>query len=283
MVTILDGNGIALKIWYAAPLVQIQAKPKMEDAEMVNKYAGLFARMFVNQLMVIQKEADALADGANRLLICWDTQTSKQLRKTIYPAYKANRHKDEDKNDPFALIAELKKKLKIVHPRYVVQSKQMEADDLIALWTTFQKGKTLIVSRDADLFQLVSKRVRVYDHGTGELWTRKEHPFSVPPEKWAQFKSVVGDSSDNWPGVKGIGPKRFEAYLRSENYGSDDMVKLGLQLVTLPSPLLTEKQVNKVRTKFESIMNDDSVPEWDAFCDYYDFDPSVKNGMRIVV
>ncbi len=133
------------------------------------------------------------------------------FRKEVYPEYKANRSAPPEELLPqFDRIEQLVGAMGL--PGY--RKSGIEADDLIAAlakrWLESDPGhRVVIVTGDKDLMQLVSDRVVVWDtmndrtFGPGEV-TEK---FGVGPERVRDYLALVGDSSDNVPGVGGIGPK----------------------------------------------------------------------------
>lgn len=129
------------------------------------------------------------------------------FRKEIYPDYKANRGAPPDDLVPqFELIHRCVESLgikKLAEPGF-------EADDLIAtLSRKFEDCEILIVTGDKDLMQLVNDRVKVLDtmknitYGPAEV----KEKLGVEPEQVTDYLGLIGDSSDNIPGVPGVGPK----------------------------------------------------------------------------
>ena len=131
------------------------------------------------------------------------------FRKKIYPAYKANRSEaPEDLKKQFEPIFELVDLLQMP----TICREGWEADDVIAsLSRQFAEEvkEIVIVSGDKDLTQLVNNTVSVYDSMKNIKLRREEvkNKFGVYPEQVAEYLSLTGDSSDNIPGAKGIGPK----------------------------------------------------------------------------
>ncbi len=144
----------------------------------------------------------------------------KNFRNDIYPEYKANRDETpEDLKPQFPLIREATKAFDIP----AIELEGYEADDLIAAYTrlaTEQDKKVVIVSSDKDLMQLVSENVRMLDPmkqkwiGSNEVMEK----FGVKPNRVVDVQALAGDSTDNIPGVPGIGIKTA-AQLINE-YGS---------------------------------------------------------------
>ena len=130
------------------------------------------------------------------------------FRKTLFPEYKAGRDKQpEDLSAQLPLIAELCEAFGVKQ----VEVPDFEADDVIAsLVATAPKGAEIcIVSTDKDLMQLVRPGVELLDSAKDRRIDAAavEERFGVPPEKLLDVRSLVGDPSDNIPGVKGIGEK----------------------------------------------------------------------------
>ncbi|MBS1964123.1 MAG: hypothetical protein JST04_18065, partial [Bdellovibrionales bacterium] len=133
------------------------------------------------------------------------------FRKEVYAEYKANRAEAPDDLVPqFARIEELVAKMNL----HSVRKSGIEADDLIGTFThrwlaENKKHEVVIVTGDKDLMQLVTGRVRVWDtmkdavYGPSEV----EAKFGVRPDQVRDYLALVGDSSDNIPGVPSIGPK----------------------------------------------------------------------------
>ena len=153
--------------------------------------------------------------------VIWDSPGHKR-RKELYADYKATR--DATPDDLRAQIPWIRR-IVDAYGLATVESEGEEADDVIATLTRAAEREGIeveILSTDRDLFQLVTPTVRVADtmrdkhYGPAEVETR----FGVPPEKLLDLRALVGDSSDNIPGVKGIGEKGAAELLRS--FGSLD-------------------------------------------------------------
>ncbi len=131
------------------------------------------------------------------------------FRNEIYDDYKANRGEPpEDLVPQFTIIEELIDKFEMPKLRL----KGYEADDIIGSAVTQFKddfSEILIASSDKDLMQFVDDKVRTVDTMRNKIFGRKEviDKMGVPPEQIRDYLSLVGDSSDNVPGVKGIGAK----------------------------------------------------------------------------
>ncbi len=146
------------------------------------------------------------------------------FRHEIYDAYKANRGAPPDDLIPqFPLIDEMLDVLKI--PK--LKLSKYEADDIIgsavhSYQNTFDE--ILIASSDKDLMQFVTKKVKMVDTMKGKIFgpSEVEEKMGVAPEMIVDYLSLVGDSSDNIPGVKGIGAKGASKLLKE--YGGLDEI-----------------------------------------------------------
>ncbi len=148
------------------------------------------------------------------MAFCFDLPTPS-FRKEIDPRYKANR--SEMPEDLIPQIPYIKK-LALALGIPCFEKELYEADDLIGTitkWARRQNIEVEIVSGDKDFCQLVEPHVKLYD-------TMKEYHYDengviekwgVPPAKFVDYLSIVGDTSDNIKGVSGIGPKGAEKLL----------------------------------------------------------------------
>lgn len=139
------------------------------------------------------------------------------FRETIYPEYKANRPAPPaDLPQQMEFIQRILHALRI--PYFEVPG--YEADDVIATITTraLEKGfNVVLVTADKDLFQLVNDRVKILKlDPDGEVWFDREavkNKMGVYPEQMLDFLAMVGDSSDNIPGIPKVGPKTAASLL----------------------------------------------------------------------
>jgi DNA polymerase-1 len=164
---------------------------------------------------------------------------TKSHRNDLYPEYKANRPPMPD--DLRAQLSYIEQLLSVFNIT-IVKVPGYEGDDIIA--SIVEEYKKLIaisiVSKDKDLMQLVGPSVRMLaPNGTGvfevidTVYVMKK--FGVTPSNLGKWLALVGDSSDNIPGVKGIGPKGAVKLINTPNMVgfSDPSYKLSLSLTTL--------------------------------------------------
>lgn len=152
---------------------------------------------------------------------CFDVK-GKNFRHEQYADYKAHRQKAPD--ELYGQIQPVKDILNVFNVS-VLAEQGLEADDLIASLTEKVKDRVevIIVSGDMDNTQLIEKNVKVYGLGKGFKETilfdeaRTIERFGVKPSQIVDYKALAGDSSDNIPGGKGIGPKAAQTLI--EKYG----------------------------------------------------------------
>ncbi|MDQ0225185.1 5'-3' exonuclease [Metabacillus niabensis] len=147
----------------------------------------------------------------SHVVCCWD-MGSKTYRNNIFSNYKANRPEAPIELQPqFDLAKEVVKALDIPN----IGLEGYEADDCIGTLTkTFEADMRItILTGDRDILQLLNDQVNVlifqkgignYKHYTKQLFQQE---FEIEPEMLIDVKALMGDSSDNYPGVKGIGEK----------------------------------------------------------------------------
>ena len=142
------------------------------------------------------------------VVIAVDAQGRKD-RKEIYEDYKSNRS-----SAPEELIQQIKpiKEMLTLMNFCLIEEKGMEADDVIGSLSTQNQNNfdsIYIASGDKDLMQLVHNNVFMYDSMKNKIFNRKAvfEKFNIYPEQIIDYLSLVGDKSDNVPGVAGIGPK----------------------------------------------------------------------------
>jgi len=146
----------------------------------------------------------------SHIAVIFDTK-EKTFRSDIYTPYKANRDAPpEDLIPQFPLIHKAVEAFNIK----CISQIGYEADDLIATYSKIaseRDAKTVIISGDKDLMQLINKNVRMYDPMPGKerfIDTNGVHDkFGVTPDKVVDVQALAGDSTDNIPGVPGIGIK----------------------------------------------------------------------------
>jgi DNA polymerase I len=172
---------------------------------------------FANMMLKVLEEK-----RPTHIAVVYDTK-HPSFRKELYPEYKANRGAMPE--DLVPQIPYIKKFVECLGlPAF--ERPGFEADDVIATLAdraahlSKEEAEVMIVSSDKDLMQLVNDHIYLFDTMKDQKFTGKEvkEKLGVAPELVADYLGIVGDSSDNIPGVKGIGPKGAVALL--EQFGS---------------------------------------------------------------
>ncbi len=193
---LLDGHSITHRAFYALPLLT------NDEGEYTNAVFG-FMRMLFSLIDEWQPD---------RMIVTFDKK-APTFRHEEYEEYKANRKKMPEELVPqIPMLQETLEKLKIP----LTAKEGYEADDLLGTLSrqaAEEDYKVFIVTGDKDALQLVSENVNV-------MYTRKglsdlvlynldkvKEKYELPPEKLIDMKGLMGDSSDNIPGVPGIGEK----------------------------------------------------------------------------
>ncbi len=241
---LLDGHSLAYRAWFALPPENFSTA----TGQTTNAVYG-FTSMLINMIRDEQPTHIAVAFDVGR----------KTFRAEAYADYKANRQKTPDEfRSQLSLIKDVLEALRI--PFFEVEG--YEADDIIA--TLGVRGAdlgydVLVVSGDRDTFQLVSDHLTVIypTRGVSEVAritpAEVERRYAIPPERYPDLAALVGETSDNLPGIPGVGPKTAAKWLNL--YGSlDDLVthvdevkgKAGEALRAHLGQVLQNRQLNEL-------------------------------------
>ena len=199
-ILLIDGNSMANRAFYAT----MGRMMKTPTGISTNAVYGFFQIMF----KTIEEEKP------DKIIVAFDISSSEKRTK-IFNEYKAGRHKaPEDLTIQFPIIKELLKTMNIP----IVQKDGIEADDIlgaIAKKEGKKENKIVILTGDRDYFQLVDINVNIRYPKT--IMGKTEYiiydnykineEYGLTPEKLIEVKALMGDASDNIPGVKGIGEK----------------------------------------------------------------------------
>ena len=197
---LIDGSGYIFRAYYALPPLT-----RKSDGLPTGAVSG-----FCNMLYKLLEDSKS-EDNKNKpthFAVIFDS-ARKNFRNEIYQDYKSNRSDAPD--DLIPQFEYIRKSVKAFNLPSV-EMLNFEADDLIATYSEqiLKKGaKVTIVSSDKDLMQLLKKNVRIYDPIKSKYLNKDDvkNKFGVVPEKVVDVQALAGDSSDNVPGVPGIGVK----------------------------------------------------------------------------
>ncbi|NMA66762.1 MAG: DNA polymerase I, partial [Clostridiaceae bacterium] len=224
---IVDGNSIINRAFYAIKGPRMLTR---SDGTPTNAVYG-FLNIFLKYLE--EEKPDFIA-------VAFDLK-SKTFRNEIYDSYKANR---KGMPDELALQLPMVKQVLEAMNISIIEKEGLEADDLIGIYSKKAEEEGIRVSvltGDRDALQLVSDLVTVIIPSTskGLTSTVRYTPdevidkYGVEPKKMIDVKALMGDSSDNIPGVKGVGEKTAISLIKE--FGSLDGVYEGLSTITKPT------------------------------------------------
>ncbi len=213
--TLIDGHALAYRMYFALSSGAAGARWQTSSGEPTAGVFG-FARVLLNILENDQPEYLAVA-----------FDTGKTFRDELYPAYKATRAKmPEDLRPQMERIRQLVDAFNI--PR--LEMEDYEADDILGSVATQAAAQGLgvrIITGDRDLLQLVGSHIIVNLPESGESKDYRTDEeviarFGVPARLVVDYKALVGDTSDNIPGVKGVGEKTAQSLYQT--YASLDEI-----------------------------------------------------------
>ena len=197
---LIDGSGYIFRAYYALPPLT-----RKSDGLPTGAVSG-----FCNMLFKLLEDtkSDENKNKPTHFAVIFDS-ARKNFRNEIYSDYKANRSEaPEDLAPQFEYI----RKSVLAFNLPSIELLNYEADDLIATYSEQiikKGGKVTIISSDKDLMQLYSKNIRIYDPMKNKFINDEDikKKFGVSANKVVDVQSLAGDSSDNVPGVPGIGIK----------------------------------------------------------------------------
>jgi DNA polymerase-1 len=275
MIYVIDASVYVFRAWFSIPDSMIDP-----DENPVNAMYG-FARFLSDFLEYTKPDYVAVA---------FDQSLKACFRNEIYPPYKANRDPaPPELKQQFARCREVTRALGLKD--FAVET--YEADDLIGTIVTRMRADGLpatIISRDKDLLQLLKEKDVMWDYAgdkrTGYFDVANKH--GVHAEQMVDYLALAGDSVDNIPGVRGVGPKTAAALLGHfetmdnmyERLGEVAALNirgaktLGAKLATYKKDALTSRKLTRIHcevpieTTRETFVP--AAPDMDALTDVYD-------------
>ena len=237
-IILVDGSSYLYRAYHALPPLENSKK------QPTGAIKGVIS--MIKKILIDHPESD--------LAVVFDAK-GKTFRHEIYPEYKANRPPMPE--DLVSQIEPIHKIIELMGIKLIMIS-GVEADDVIGTLAEQARKKkldTVISTGDKDMTQLVCENVSVVNTMTGELLNESgvKKKFGVPPEHITDYLALIGDKSDNVPGVEKVGPKTAVKWLdeytnltniikNSENIGgkvgenlrsSIDTLNLAHDLVTI--------------------------------------------------
>ena len=200
---LIDGNSVIYRAFYNVPPLTAGGVP-----------TGVI-HVFLSVLEKLRKNPE-ISD----IIIIFDAK-GKNRRHEMFESYKATRQAMPE--DLIVQLNILKEMLPYTgYPIYCVEG--YEADDVINTLSQTINNRVWIVTKDKDLHQLVNDKVQIYDYQKDEVIDREKvyEKFGLYPESIPDMLALMGDTSDNIPGIAGIGPKTAKTLL--DDYKSLDNI-----------------------------------------------------------
>ena len=191
---LIDGNSVIYRAFYNVPPLTAGGVP-----------TGVI-HVFLSVLEKLRKNPE-ISD----IIIIFDAK-GKNRRHEMFESYKATRQAMPE--DLIVQLNILKEMLPYTgYPIYCVEG--YEADDVINTLSQTINNRVWIVTKDKDLHQLVNDKVQIYDYQKDEVIDREKvyEKFGLYPESIPDMLALMGDTSDNIPGIAGIGPKTAKTLL----------------------------------------------------------------------
>ncbi|MCK5110173.1 MAG: DNA polymerase I [Arcobacteraceae bacterium] len=215
--TIIDTFGFLFRSYYALP--PLKSKTGFPTGMLTG---------FMNLIANIGKDFQT-----DYLVFALDSK-GDTFRNEIYPEYKAHRP-----DVPQDLLAQLPVAIDLIDKMGFASAKRVgfEADDIIASLAYEGKNQGLnirIVSHDKDLYQLIEEDISMFDPMKKKEITSSMcfEKYGVYPEQFTDYQSLLGDSADNVPGVKGVGAKTAEALI--QQFGTLDEIYSNIDKIEKP-------------------------------------------------
>jgi DNA polymerase-1 len=206
---LVDGSNWLYRAYFALPPLK---SPQGEPTGMVRGFAAMLKKLLKDY---------AVTEGNGRIAVVFDPP-GDTWRNTIYTEYKATRDATpEDLASQFPHVRTWVEAMGLP----LLQVAGQEADDVMGTLTAQArraKVPVLIVTGDKDMAQLVGDDVKLLDTMKGQTLGPAEvrEKWGVPPAQIVEYLALIGDTSDNIPGVKGVGPKTAAKWL--QEHGSLD-------------------------------------------------------------
>lgn len=238
---IIDGNSIANRAYYALPFLSNDNRPS----------GAVFG--FANILVKLLEE-----EKPDHIFVAFD-HARKTFRNEIYSEYKMQRKPTpQELVSQFPVIKEMLEKMKIK----VIEKEGIEADDIIGTVSKLSNENNIILSGDRDLLQLIDDKTTVWltKKGVTEVdkvdEQRLQELYGLKPKQIIELKALMGDPSDNIPGVNGVGEKSAQSLL--EKYSSVDGIYENIDEITgkLKEKLVNDKEMAYISRTLAMIKRD---------------------------
>jgi DNA polymerase-1 len=253
---IVDGHGYIFRAHYGLMNV---SRGERKEVRLSTSEGMPTGALYVFARMLMRLEED---NAPKRMAVVFDDKSGRRtFRAEMYPAYKATR-----KEPPEELQVQMEYFPRIVRglgwPCLAVPG--VEADDVIATLVVEARKKdwdVVIYSADKDIMQLIGDHVSMIDALHQKTYTREEviKKMGVPPEKIPDFLALVGDTSDNIPGIRGVGDKTAATLL--DQFGSlERLIAANPNVPRLKQPFSDPDQLERVKVSRQLVELKRDVP-----------------------
>ena len=266
-VYLIDGSGFIFRAYFG-----VKAQMNRSDGTPTNAVYG-----FTQMLLKLLDDTDA-----DHIAVIFD-RARKTFRSDIYPDYKAHRPPPPDDLIPqFDLVRQATEAMNVP----AVDMDGFEADDLIATYArqaADMGSEVTIVSTDKDLMQMVGGKIKMFDAMKNIMIgpDQVKEKFGVGPDRVIDVQALAGDSSDNVPGVPGIGIKT--AALLVEEYGDLDSILARAEEIKQPKrrqALIEQADLARVSRELVTLRQD--VPVEVPLSDFAVRDPDPERLLKFL-
>lgn len=245
---LIDGNALMHRAYHAMPGL---TNPKGQPIGAVYGFFGMLLNVLTDQ-------------KPEYLIVCFD-RSKPTIRQSMFAGYHAHRPAMEsDLTEQVVLIDTLLEKSQVL----ISSAEGYEGDDVIGTYAhqaLEHNIEVTIVTGDRDMLQLVSDKVKILMTVTGITKTvlfdetAVEEKYGVTPAQFVDYKALIGDPSDGYPGINGIGPKTAASLL--QKFGTFENIYHHLGDVTerVSLQLATDAEQGALAKKLARIMTDAPV------------------------
>jgi DNA polymerase I len=192
-----------------------------------------------------------------KLDFCWEGRRSLEWRRSIYPEYKTNRNDNKEKNEYILLKSTFPKIKELLqyYPCRNIEVDEAEADDII--YQLSLSGSHTILSTDKDLSQI--KLI----NPDADIYNPIIKKYIEPSKTIIEEKAIIGDRSDNIPGIYRIGEKTFIKMMEDKNFFNEKMKGDNLKTYNIFKKIVDLSQLpNDIKLKIIDINNIEKYNEF---------------------
>lgn len=247
---LIDGNALLHRAYHAMPGL---TNPKGEPIGAVYGFFGMLLNVLQDQ-------------KPEHLIVCFD-RSKPTIRQSMYAGYHAHRPPMESE-----LLTQVKVIDDLLEASNVTISSAegYEGDDVIGTYAReaieeTQDTEVIIVTGDRDLLQLINERVKILMLVTGITKTilydaqAVEEKYGVTPAQFIDYKALIGDPSDGYPGIAGVGPKTASGLLQKYETFENLYLKIGELPERIGLKLATDAEQGALAKKLAAIITDAPV------------------------